>query len=105
MTYETSAEQLHSQFNSAIADAEDLVKATATLADEKIGKLRSKAEDSLRTVKESMTGAKDSVRLRAMYAADAVDARVHERPWESMGVVAVAALAVGFFAGFACARD
>lgn len=105
MSYETTAEQLHSQFNSAIADAEDLVKATANSADEKITRLRAKAEESLKNVKASVTGTQDSVRLRAMYAADAVDARVHERPWESMGVVAVAALAVGFFAGFACARD
>ncbi|MEO5761629.1 MAG: DUF883 family protein [Vicinamibacteria bacterium] len=105
MSYETSSEQLRSPFKSALADAEELVRATAHMGDEKISRLRAKAEESLRTAKSTMTEAQDSIRLRAMYATDAIENRVTEKPWESIGVVAVCALGIGFLAGILVSRD
>ena len=105
MSYAETKEQLVNPFKSALADAEELVKATASLGDEKITRLRTKAEESLRSAKASVTNAQDTLHLKAMYAADAIDARVSEKPWESIGAVAVVALGVGFLAGVLVSRD
>jgi ElaB/YqjD/DUF883 family membrane-anchored ribosome-binding protein len=100
MSYATN-----SAFKSALSDAEDLVKAAASLGDENFSRLRTKAEQSLRDAKSRIAEAQDGVRLRAMYAAEAVDRKVSAHPWESMGIVAAAALALGFAAGLSCRRS
>jgi ElaB/YqjD/DUF883 family membrane-anchored ribosome-binding protein len=105
MSYETTSEQLSNPISSAISDVEELVKATATLGDEKFGRLRTKAEESFRSVKARITDTQDNLRLKAMYAVDAIDERVSSKPWESIGAVAVGALAVGFLAGMCVRRD
>lgn len=103
--YNETTNALRNPFKSAITDAEELVKAAATLGDENFARLRTKAEDSIRAAKAKVSETQDSVRLRAMYAAEAVDRRVSENPWETVGVVAVTSLALGFIAGMLVSRE
>lgn len=105
MSYEITNEQLNSRFKSALADAEELVKATADMGDENISRLRKRAAESLQSAKVKMADAQEAVRAKATAAADVIDSKVRENPWEAIGIGAAAGLVVGVIAGILIARD
>ncbi|MEO8360723.1 MAG: DUF883 family protein [Vicinamibacteria bacterium] len=105
MSYDITSDKINDSFKSAISDAEDLVKATAAMGDENITRLRAKAEASLRTAKGKLADTQDAIRAKAQDAATALDAHVHEKPWESIGMAAAGGLAIGLLAGIFIARD
>jgi ElaB/YqjD/DUF883 family membrane-anchored ribosome-binding protein len=100
VSYEISNEQLNTHFRAALADAEALVKATANLGGEALVSARSRAEESLKTLRGGAAEAQAELVARAKAAATATDSYVHEKPWE---VIAMAA-GVGFFLGVFVAR-
>ncbi len=105
-------EQLAANLRRVIADAEDLLAATAqTDADGSISELRRRIQgsisaatdavmDSISSARERMADADAVVRERARYAASVSDDYVHDHPWSTIG----AAAAVGFILGLLLSR-
>lgn len=98
-TQEVTREQLINDFKVVIADAEALLKASADSGGEKIAELRSRASQSLNTMKERLGEVEHKMVDKTKAAAKATDVYVHENPWKSIGVAAGVGLAIGFLLG------
>ena len=88
-------DQLVTDLKAVIADAEELLKATAGAAGEKIGAARARAEETLRSAKARLAEIDDVVIARAKEAARVTDDYVHQNPWGAVGIAAVTGLLVG----------
>jgi ElaB/YqjD/DUF883 family membrane-anchored ribosome-binding protein len=98
MTRATTAEtreQLVTDMKAVIADAEELLKATAGAAGERVSAARARAEETLRSARQKLSEVDDVVIARAKDAARATDDYVRENPWGAVGVAALAGLLVG----------
>ena len=96
---EVTKEQLLNDFKVVVADAEALLMATANQGGEELGKVRAKAEESLRQVKARMAEEQLAMVAKTREAARATDAFVHENPWASIGVAAGVGLMIGLLSG------
>jgi len=95
MTPHASTDKLVSDMKVVISDAEELLRATASAAGEKVSAARARMEDSLRTAKVKVGQAQEVVVDSAKAAAQATDDYVHANPWRAVGIAAVAGLIVG----------
>ena len=82
-----------------IADAEELLRATASQAGEKASAAREKIQDSLRRAKLKMDDVEDLVRDRGKEAARATDEYVHDHPWRAVGIAAGIGFVIGMLIG------
>ena len=78
-----------------VADAEELLKASANQTGERITAARAKAEESLKVAKVRLADAQASAMASTKAAAKATDDYVHENPWRAVGVAGVAGLLLG----------
>lgn len=88
-------EKLISDFKVVVADAEELLKATASQAGEKVSVARERVEASLRSARTRLEEAEEVVRASARNAARATDAYVHDHPWKAVGAAAAAGFLLG----------
>jgi ElaB/YqjD/DUF883 family membrane-anchored ribosome-binding protein len=93
-------DRLIKDFHTVIADAEELLKATANQTGERVGAARERVEESLRETKERLSEIQDDVVARSKAAARRTDEYVHDNPWQSIGVSA----ALGFLLGMLISR-
>ena len=102
MTADTqvSKEKLVSDLKVLIGDTEELLKATAGQAGEKIATARERIQASLAVYKEKLVDAERAMLERTKEAARATDEYVHDHPWQAVGVAA----GVGFLLGMLIAR-
>ena len=96
---EVTKEQLITDFKVVVADAEALLKATASQGGEKMAEVRAKAEASLRVAKDKMAEAQAALLAKTKEAARATDVYVHENPWRAVGVAAGVGLVIGLLIG------
>ncbi|MBI3936035.1 MAG: DUF883 domain-containing protein [Betaproteobacteria bacterium] len=82
-----------------IADAEELLRATASQAGEKVAAAREKFQDTLHHAKVKLAEAEDVMIDRTKQAARATDEYVHEHPWRAVGIAAGAGLIIGLLIG------
>ncbi|WP_397389702.1 YqjD family protein [Polynucleobacter sp.] len=92
-----NSENLIGDFKALMADAEDLIKATASHNDGPLSAIRSKALDTLNSAKESLSSVEGTVTEKAKVVAERTDGFVHRNPWEAVGVAAVIGLLLGLF--------
>ncbi len=92
---QVSTDKLMKDLRLVMEDAEDLLKATAGQAGEKVASVRARAEDSIRAAREALAEAGDDAIERGREAAESADAYVHEHPWTAIGIAAAAGLVVG----------
>ncbi len=95
MTTEVSKEKLVADLKVVVADAEELLRATASLAGEKVAVARERIQASLATAKVKLADAERAVIEQTKKAAKATDEYVHENPWKAVGIAAVAGLILG----------
>jgi len=88
-------EQLVEDMKAVIADAEDLLKATAGAAGDRVNAARARAEETIRNAKDKLSSFDDAVIDRAKEVAKTADDYVHENPWGAIGVAAVVGLVAG----------
>ncbi|MDZ7594690.1 MAG: DUF883 family protein [Thiobacillus sp.] len=96
---EVTKEQLITDFKVVVADAEALLKATASQGGEKMAEVRAKAEESLRIAKDKMAEAQAALLVKTKEAARATDVYVHENPWRAIGAAAGVGLVIGLLIG------
>ena len=82
-----------------VADAEDLLAATASQTGEKIAELRERMQGNLRVARIKLADAEAAVREKTRQVAKATDNYVHENPWRSIGIAAGVGLVVGLLIG------
>lgn len=92
-----NSENLIGDFKALMADAEDLIKATAGHEDGPLSAIRSKALDTLNNAKESLSSAEGTLTEKAKVVAESADEFVHRNPWEAVGVAAGLGLLIGLF--------
>ena len=95
MEDEVSREKLMQDLQVVISDAEELLRATAGQAGEKISTARERIQDSLVAAKARLIVAQEAVVVKTKQAAKATDEYVHENPWKSVGIAAGAGLIIG----------
>ncbi len=92
---EISKEKLMQDLRVVVADAEELLRATAGQAGEKISEVRDRIQDNLISAKENLAAAQESVVAKTKQAARVTDEYVHENPWKAVGIAAGVGLVVG----------
>ncbi len=78
-----------------VADAEELLAATAHQTGEKVTALRERMEENLRAARHKLADAEDAIKAKTREVAKATDHYVHEHPWKSIGIAAGVGLVVG----------
>ena len=95
----TSKDKLVSDLRVVISDTEELLRATAGAAGEKVSDLRERLGIRLRDAKERLVDLEVAVVDKTKAAARATDDFVHEEPWKAVGVAAALGLALGVLIG------
>ena len=94
-----SKDKLVQDFKIVVADAEELLKATANQAGEKVAAARERIQDSLHQAKVMLAEAEDVIVQKGKLAARATDEYVHENPWRAVGIGAGVGLIIGLLIG------
>lgn len=92
---EVTKEKLMQDFRVVVADAEELLRATAGLAGEKVSAARERIQENLSAAKVRLSAAEEAVIAKTKQAARATDEYVHENPWKAVGIGAGVGLIVG----------
>lgn len=95
----TSQEKLVADMKAVIADAEEMLHATADQAGEKIAGLRARIQERLHNARTRLAEAEAVLVAKTRAAARATDAYVHENPWKAVGIGAGIGFLVGFILG------
>lgn len=82
-----------------ISDAEELLRATASQAGEKVSAARERIQDNLHRAKVKLAEAEEVMVDRGKQAARATDEYVHEHPWHAVGIAAGVGLIIGLLIG------
>lgn len=82
-----------------VADAEELLRATAGQAGEKVSAARERIQESLTVAKARLAVAQEELMERTKKAARATDEYVHENPWRAVGIAAGVGVIIGMLIG------
>lgn len=94
-----SKEKLVSDMKVVVSDAEEILRATAGVAGDKLGELRERITDRLRDAKVRIADAEDLLVDRTKAAARATDDYVNDNPWRAVGIAAGIGLLLGIIIG------
>ena len=92
---DVSKQKLVADLKVVVADAEELLRATASQAGEKVSAARERIQASLATAKVKLTDAERVLVDKTKETAKAADEYVHENPWQAVGIAAAAGLVLG----------
>ncbi len=96
---DVTKEKLIADVKLVIADTEELLRATAGQAGEKIADIRARTQDRLAAAKIKLADAEAAVVDKAKQVGRAADDYVHDNPWRSVGVAAGFGFIVGLLIG------
>jgi ElaB/YqjD/DUF883 family membrane-anchored ribosome-binding protein len=82
-----------------VSDAEELLRATASQAGEKVAAVREKVQDSLHRAKIKLAEAEDVLIDKGKQAARVTDEYVHDNPWKAVGIAAGIGFVIGLLIG------
>jgi ElaB/YqjD/DUF883 family membrane-anchored ribosome-binding protein len=82
-----------------ITDVEELLRRVADAADPELLRLRDKLQETVANTKKAVADGAGEVQRRAKEALQAGDQTVRDRPWEAIGIAALAGIAIGFLVG------
>jgi ElaB/YqjD/DUF883 family membrane-anchored ribosome-binding protein len=92
---DVTTEKLAQDLKIVISDAEELLRATASQAGDKVSAAREKIQDSLHQAKVKLAEVEDVLIDRSKEAARATDEYVHDHPWGAVGIAAAVGLVIG----------
>lgn len=99
-TTTVSSEKIVADLKVLIADSEELLRASAGQAGEKIAAARERIQASLASMRVRLAEAEKVVLQKTKEAAKATDTYVHEHPWKAVGIAA----GIGFVLGLLISR-
>lgn len=88
-------EKLMHDMRAVVTDAEELLRATAGQAGEKVAAARERIQANLAVAKDKLIDAEHAMAEKTKQAAKATDEYVHENPWKAVGIAAGVGLVVG----------
>ena len=88
-------EPLADDMKAIIADAEELLRATASATGDRILAARARAEERLKAARERLANLDDVALAQVKEVAKSADDYVREHPWGAVGIAAVAGLLLG----------
>ena len=94
-----SKEKLVSDMKVVVSDAEEILRATAGVAGDKVGELRERIADRLRDAKVRIADVEEVWIDRTRAAARATDDYVNKNPWQAIGIAAGIGLLLGVIIG------
>ena len=94
-TADVNRDKLVADMRVVIADAEELLRATAGQAGEKVAAARARIQDSMTTAKAKLEQLSQASTEKAKAAAHATDVYVHDNPWHAIGIAALVGLLLG----------
>jgi ElaB/YqjD/DUF883 family membrane-anchored ribosome-binding protein len=92
---DVSKAKLVADLKVVVADAEELLRATASQAGEKVSAARERIQASLAAAKVKLSEAERALLEKTKEAAKATDDFVHDHPWKAVGIAAGAGLLLG----------
>lgn len=99
MTTDVNKDKLVADLKVVVADAEELLRATASQAGEKVVAARERIQASLATAKVKLADAERAAVAKAKEAAKATDEYVHDNPWQAVGIAAGIGVLLGLLIG------
>ena len=91
----TNKDRLISDLKALVSDAEELLRATASQAGEKITDARQKIEQSLVEGKKAIADAEKTIVKKSKECAEIADDYVRENPWSAIGMAAGLGVVLG----------
>ena len=88
-------EKLMDDLRVVVADAEELLRATANQAGEGVASARERIKESLKNVNKRLASAEAALVERSRQAAKVTDEYVHENPWKAVGIGACVGVIIG----------
>lgn len=95
----SSKQKLVSDMKVVVSDAEEILRATAGVAGEKMADLRERISERLRDAKLRIADAEAALVDKTKAAARATDDYVNENPWQAVGIAAGIGLLLGIIIG------
>lgn len=96
---DVTKDKLISDLKLVIADSEELLRATAGQAGDKMAEIRTKATDRIANLKAQLLDAETAMVEKAKQVGRVTDDYVHDNPWRSIGVAAGVGFIVGLLIG------
>ena len=96
---DVSKDKLVADLKVVVADAEELLRATASQAGEKVSAARERIQASLAAAKIKLSDAERAALEKAKEAAKITDEYVHDHPWHAVGIAAGIGLVLGLLIG------
>jgi ElaB/YqjD/DUF883 family membrane-anchored ribosome-binding protein len=96
---DASLDKLSQDFQTVVADAQALLRATANETGERAAAARERVLDTLHDARQQLSLVEEAVAVRAKAAVRATDDYVHEHPWKTAGIAAGVGLVVGLLIG------
>ena len=94
-----SKQKLVSDMKIVVSDAEEILRATAGVAGEKMVDLREQIADRLHDAKIRLADAEAALVDKTKAAARATDDYVNDNPWQAVGIAAGVGLLLGIIIG------
>lgn len=101
---EVTKETLYQEFNTVVAETEQLLKSVATAGGDKAGAVKANVEQALTAAADRLEKIRQQALSQANAAARVTDEYVRENPWRAVGIVAALSAAAGLVAGLLIAR-
>jgi ElaB/YqjD/DUF883 family membrane-anchored ribosome-binding protein len=98
-TPDAAKDKLVEDFNTVIADTEQLLKSVAATGGEKARDFRATVEQNLKVARERLSDLEELAMERTREAARATDGYVRDNPWRSLGIAATVAAVAGIILG------
>ncbi len=100
----TTKEKLYEEFNTVVAETDQLLKSVTAAGGDKAGALKASVADGIATAAQRLARIRDDAVTQASAAAKSTHEYVQENPWRAVGIVAALAGISGLLAGLLIAR-
>ena len=99
-----SKDKLLNEFNTVVAETEQLLKSVAGLGADQAGVLKGNVDQALSSASNQVMQIRDRSIAQAEAAAAAADQYVRQNPWRALGIVALVTAMAGLVSGLMLAR-
>ncbi|MGA7750224.1 MAG: DUF883 family protein [Gallionella sp.] len=96
---EAAKQKLMQDFRLVVTDTEELLRATAGVAGEKVSAARERIQENLAVAKARLANAEEALVAKTKEAARATDEYVQDNPWKAVGIGAAVGVIVGMLIG------
>jgi ElaB/YqjD/DUF883 family membrane-anchored ribosome-binding protein len=101
---EVTKERLYQEFNTVVAETEQLLKSVGTAGGDKAGAFKANVEQALAAAGDRLEQIRQQALGQANAAARVTDEYVRDNPWRAVGIVAALSACLGLVAGLLIAR-